>query len=60
MNQREFETIAEVFARHRAMYGGRTDSVVMELIEDMADALEYEYPKTFIRDKFMEACNVAL
>jgi len=58
MNQKEYELIASVFANHRKMYGGRTDSVVTELIEDMADYIGMEYPKTFDRDKFLKACGI--
>lgn len=52
MNQKEYELIARVFQSHRKRYGGRTDSVTLELIEDMADELEVEY-KNFNRPKFI-------
>lgn len=57
MNKKEFETIADVFRIHRQRYEGRTDSVTQELIEDMADALEAVYPRTFNRAMFTAACN---
>lgn len=58
MNQKEFELIGRVFNEHRTRYGGRTDSVVNELIEDMTQALENEYPK-FNKDLFIESTKTA-
>jgi hypothetical protein len=52
MNQTEYELIAEVFAAHRQSYGGRTDSVVLELIDDMARVLAGQY-KNFNYSKFV-------
>lgn len=53
MNQTEYELIAGVFLEHRERYGGRTDSVTMELIDNMADALEENYDN-FNRDMFID------
>lgn len=53
MNQKEYELIAQTFWNHRKRYGGRTDSVAMELIDDMADNLEFNY-MNFDRDKFID------
>lgn len=52
MNQQEYELIAEVFAEHRQSYGGRTDSVVIELIDDMARRLGETY-ENFNHAKFV-------
>lgn len=58
MNQKEYELIGRVFQRHRQTYGGRTDSVAKELIEDMAQALADEYPN-FNRDMFIESTKTS-
>lgn len=54
MNQKEYELIGRVFQEHRNSYGGRTDSVTNELIEDMANALDETYTN-FDRERFMES-----
>lgn len=51
MNQQEYEHIAEALLRHRKSYGGRTDSVAMQIIDEIADELEHYYDN-FDRDKF--------
>lgn len=57
MTKKDYELIAEVFAHHRKSYGGRTDSVTVELINDLADALKDDNP-LFDRYKFMVACGL--
>lgn len=57
MTKKDFELIAEVFAHHRKSYGNRTDSVTLELINDLAEALEQANPR-FNRTRFLEACGI--
>lgn len=54
MTRRDYELIAEVFAKSRQSYGGRTDSVLIELAEDMANALA-EDNERFDKTRFIEA-----
>ena len=58
MNQKEYELIGRVFQEHRERYGGRTDSVTNEIIDDMARALTDEYPN-FDKEKFMESVKIS-
>ena len=58
MTRRGYELIAEVFRIHRKMYGNRTDSVVKELIDDLAQALS-EDNKAFDRELFLKNCGIA-
>lgn len=57
MTKKDYELIAETFAHHRRMYGGRTDSVTVEIIRDMAEALEKHDP-LFNKSKFLKACGL--
>lgn len=58
MNQKEYEIIGGVFQKHRQAYGGRTDSVAKEIIDDMAQALGDEY-SNFDKEKFMESVKIS-
>lgn len=57
MNRKEYTLLAEVFQRHRSTYGGRTDSVTVELLADLIRELQGAYPN-FNRDMFIEACMI--
>lgn len=56
MTKKDYELIAGIFAWHRKSYGGRTDAVVKEVIEDMAMALQEENHR-FDKERFIKACN---
>jgi hypothetical protein len=56
MNQKEFELIAEVIVNNFSGWG--QDSVRTTLVNDFADELAKNYPKTFNRDKFLKACGL--
>lgn len=58
MTKKDYELIAEVFGYHRKQYGGRTDSVTVELVNDLADALAKQNPK-FNRNKFLASCGLS-
>lgn len=57
MTKKDYELIAKVFAHHRRVYGGRTDSVSIELIEDMVNALQGDNDR-FDAGKFFLACGM--
>ena len=57
MTKKDYEMIAEVFARHRKRYGGRTDSVAVEIIDDMAQALKEDSTRFDIL-KFRAVCGL--
>lgn len=52
MVRRDYQLLTDVLANHRRMYGGRTDSVAMEIVNDLADALAQDN-KAFDKDKFI-------
>lgn len=55
MTKKDYELIAGVFARHNKRYGGRTDAVTRELVEDMSEALQDENTR-FDSARFKDAC----
>lgn len=57
MHKKDFELIAGVFQAHSKRYGGRTDAVIVEVIEDMCLEIGVEYAK-FDREKFLVACEI--
>jgi hypothetical protein len=56
MTRKDYILIANVFAQHKKRYGGRTDSVVDHVIEEMGEALQEENTR-FDPVRFKEACN---
>lgn len=56
MTKKDYILVAEVFQAHRKRYGGRTDAVVVEVIDDMADALGAENSR-FDSARFIAACK---
>jgi hypothetical protein len=56
MTKKDYVLIASVFAQHRKRYGGRTDSVVNEVIQEMSDALKEENTR-FDSARFIAACK---
>lgn len=70
MNKREFDTIAGVIRdrKHNVQYLGelgwskREREIAQATLEDLQLFMEMElqatYPKTFHRDKFMQACKL--
>lgn len=59
MNQKEYTLIANVFARQRATYGGRTDSVALVLLADFIRELSNTY-NNFDKVKFYSTLNLTL
>ena len=52
MTRKDFELIAEAIAFVEKRYGGRgTNNVVMEIVEEIANAIEDEHPR-FNRARF--------
>jgi hypothetical protein len=57
MNKKEYVLLEEVFQHHRATYGGRTDSIAIEILADLIRELEYQYPN-FNKQMFIEGCTI--
>jgi hypothetical protein len=55
MTKKDYELIAEGIQDHRKQYGGRTDSVVKEVVYSLAMKLEQENDR-FNAEKFTQAC----
>lgn len=55
MTKKDYILIAEAIEKHRKSYGGRTDSVVKEVVHALCTAFEMDNSR-FDAMRFTEAC----